>query len=201
MRFVGFLLIAAGTFGLLKAPQMLAVTGSGEIAALTVFDRQDGGWERGWRPAKLRLEPGMNPVRIEIAASFLPSAAPVRSIAGLALAISSKGAIILEGSFDIAMPANDALGSDPRTASFTTPQFDVAEAGEYTISVFPEENDDLEMSKVTATLRGKLAKPDDRFRLPSMGAIALGILLLAVSLLWRRRDPSQPPPRQWGRGQ
>ncbi len=213
MRFLGFLLIAAGLFGLFKAPEMVAAIGSDVVAQITVFDRSEGGWSRGWKPGTASLDPSGNPHRIEIEASFLPSAIATLPVAGLALSISAKGETVLEGNFDIAMPGTSAMGNNPRSSTFTTPQFEIAQAGEYAISVVPEEAEDLEMSKVIARIRSNLAKTEEpgkaanRFKVPSILAILLGIALLGASALPRSRNrdkdvpppPPPPPAQKWGR--
>ncbi len=223
LRFLGFLLIAAGLFGLIKGPELLEGANSNVAATMLVFDRKQGGWLRGWQPGKAQLDPSQNPYRIEVEASFLPYANPDRALAGLTLSISAKGETVLEGSFDISLPSTSALGDNERKTSFTTPQFDVAQQGEYVVSVLPEEQEDLEMSSVSATIRSSLAKPDDSLRTPAIAGIVLGLALLGASMLPRSRNrsanragntaansdddeapppPPAPPPapaRKWGR--
>jgi hypothetical protein len=205
MRLLAFLLIAAGIFGLAKGPEILSGMTSSEVAKIVVFDRGNGGWLGGWSPGKTSLDPADNPHRITVEAAFLPSANPLRNTAGLTVSIASRGETILEGGFDLPLPQNASLGGNDRVTQIVTPQFDVSARGDYTISVLPEEAQDFEVSRVTVTIGGRFAKPDDRLRLPSYAAIGLGVLMLLFSGRRRRGAPvgdeqTKPEPqRRWGR--
>lgn len=199
MRALAIVLIVLGLGGGFFYPAVVARHSGDVIAAATVFERGNGGWQRGWKAAALRLDPSRNPMRIVVEADFLSGNKFLKTTTGIAMSLSSGGAVVLEGSFDLSLPVGNASELAPRQASFVTPEFDIVEAGDYVLSVRSEESIDMSFKSASATVRGSVEKPDESLRMPSYAALGTGLFLFFISALWRRRKTSETPGEHWGR--
>lgn len=186
--------LAVGGFGAALLWPSLAARNSGtELARLEVFDRADGGWERGWRPVQFRLTPRDNPVRVVIEAEFLPGNKVARANTSLYAAIARDGRIETEGAFAMSLPNAGGGDRSPRLSSIVLPQFVAPAAGLYTLTVRSRENGDEGFARAEAVVRGGSDTGAQKWRMPGFIALGAGLSLLVADRLFGR------PSRRRGR--
>jgi hypothetical protein len=187
MRVLGAALLAAGVGVALLWPSLLARHSGDVKARLTVFDRAEGGWERGWKSAQVDLSPADNPVRIVVEAEFLPGSRRLQSTTGLLAVVARSGAIVGEENLELPLPGRSGSDRQPRIASAISAPFAVTQAAAHTISIRSTAGEDMDFSRAVAVIRTGGNHSADRWRIPGFVAIAAGLLLLAIAGRKRRR--------------
>lgn len=177
LQAAGVVIAAAGFFAAFAWPLISERQSGGEKARLLVFNRDDGGWERGWRPVQVDLSPAENPVRIVLDAKFLPAAVRRGATTGLVMLIARDGAIIREMAFAMPVPGKGKGKGEPRGVTLPTPEFTVATAGKYTITVRSTETEDAGFLGADAVVRVGAASDPNRWQMPGYAGIALGTVL------------------------
>ena len=175
LQAAGVVIAAAGFFAAFAWPLISERQSGGEKARLLVFNRDDGGWERGWRSVQVDLSPAENPVRIVLDARFLPAAVQPRATTGLVMLIARDGVIVRE--MALAVPVPGTGKGEPRGVTLPTPEFTVAAAGKYTITVRSTETGDAGFLGADAVVRVGAASDPNRWRMPGYAGIALGAVL------------------------
>ncbi|MFZ1815718.1 MAG: hypothetical protein WBO55_08490 [Rhizobiaceae bacterium] len=202
MRVIAILLLIAG-IGVAFVWPSLVMRNSGEGGdTVLVFDRTDGGWQQGWRAATIQLSPKDNPVRLMIEARFLPGLKFDAATTDMEISLARGGTVVLEGLFELPLPTDAGSNAPTLGSSMVTPEFDIAEAGSYTIFVRSTESRDINFAEVRASTRSNVAVPDDSLRTPAFAAIGLGIILLVLDRLTSKRRKGRGRKQtasRWGR--
>jgi hypothetical protein len=172
------LITAAGLFAVFAWPQIAERRSGTEKARLLVFNRDDGGWERGWRPVQIDLSPSDNPVRIILDAKFAADAIKRGVTTDLLMVVARGGAVLLETA--LAMPVPGSGDGGPHGTVLPVPEFSVPQAGRYTITIRSTETEDAGFLGADAIVRTGVARDPDRWQVPGYVATGLGAVLFIL---------------------
>jgi hypothetical protein len=186
---LGVALVGSGIFAVSFWPSLSARHSGETKAVLAVFDRADGGWERGWRSAQVALAPDDNPVRIVIEAEFLPGSKRLESATGIVVVIARGGEVVGEHQLDMSLPQQSGSDRQPRLASVIVPEFAVNAAGLHTIAVRSTAREDMDFAKARAEVRVRAVVR--RFDAAAYVAISAGAALVVLFGGGRKRRDRQ----------
>lgn len=205
MRIIGALLIIAG-LGLAFGYPIYVTDFSGtEIARARVFDRNDGGWQNGFKPARVELLPRYSPMRIRIEGEVLAGEYNLENTLPLTVELTGPEGPVVSGPLAVGTGEDhSSSGARPRRINRMVPEFGIIAAGEHLLSVKLETGRDIGLSWLDAIFLANVDVPQGDYRNVGLAIAGAGVLLFAAGGRRRRGGgkgggPAPKPGIRWGR--
>lgn len=201
MRKIGFLLMLFGVAlaGLYPLYQE-QFTGQ-EIARHRIFDRNDGGWQNGWREASVTLEESQSPLRIRFTGHVLPGNYLADNSLPLDVELRGSDGVVFASRLEISVRENpNESASNERSVQIATTEFGVIANGIHTLKVTSPLERDVNLNWMDAIFVANVAVRDTQFRDIGIGMFAAGLLMVIAGRKRRKKDKRKPVRlSRWGR--
>ena len=208
MRKLGFIIMFAG-LGLAYLYPLFQEQFTGEeFARERIFDRNDGGWQNGWREVEVEIKESNNPIRIRFTGNILSGNYFLNNTLPLAVKLDGADGTILSTELQINGRENqNESATNERTVQVATTEFGVIENGQYTLIVTSPITRDVNLNWMDAVFVSNVQVRDERFRPIGLGMMIAGLAMLIFGRRRKRKrskakvvsGKTKSKPSRWGR--
>lgn len=200
-RFFGILLIIAG-FGLAFGYPIYQKDFAGqEFARERVFDRENGGWQHGWKSVDVQITEDQSPVRIRLSGEILPGEYDLPATVPITLDLQGPDGKVLSDALQLGTGENNTQsGGKARKLSISTTDFGIIASGLHHLNAVLQTDQDISLSYLDAVFIANIPETNQDYIYFGFGLTGFGAFLYLVGTRMRkkrRKEKSQSV--HWGR--